>query len=162
MALRALSFLLMTSLALAQGAGVQTIFISRVFPAPGRLALFIANADGSGERPLLTEPGGLDYDATWSPAGDWIAFTSERNGSADLYRVRPDFVYSVSREFVRSCQTPMLVMPDDTPAHPYQTSVDIAALAPKAQSTVFPWREPKDLLEKTIDQVRVFLRSYQP
>jgi hypothetical protein len=47
----------------------------------------------------------------------------------DLYRVRPDFVYSVSREFVRSCQTPLLVMPDDTPAHPYQTSVDIAALA---------------------------------
>ena len=37
-----------------------------------------------------------------------------------------------------------------------------AALAPKAQSTVFPWREPKDLLEKTIDQVRVFLRSHQP
>src|SRR5262247_3366320 len=32
----------------------------------------------------------------------------------NLYRVRPDFVYSVSREFVRSCQTPMLVMPDDT------------------------------------------------
>ena len=72
----------------------------------------------------------------------------------NLYRVRPDFVYSVSRDFVRSCQTPMLVMPDDTPAHPYQTSVDIAALAPKAESTVFPWREPKDLLEKTIDQVR--------
>jgi pimeloyl-ACP methyl ester carboxylesterase len=79
-----------------------------------------------------------------------------------LYRVRPDFVYSVSREFVRSCRTPMLVMPDDTPAHPYQTSVDIAALAPNSQSTIFPWREPKDLLEKTIDQVRVFLRSHQP
>jgi hypothetical protein len=28
----------------------------------------------------------------------------------DLYRVRPDFVYSVSRDFARSCQTPMLVM----------------------------------------------------
>ena len=56
----------------------------------------------------------------------------------------------------------MLVMPDDTPAHPYQTSADIAALAPKSQSTVFPWREPKHLLEKTIDQVRVFLRSHQP
>src|SRR5437660_1199087 len=39
---------------------------------------------------------------------------------------------------------------------------DIATLAPKAQSTVFPWREPKDLLEKTIDQVRAFLRSHQP
>ena len=80
----------------------------------------------------------------------------------NLYRARPDFVYSVSREFVGACQTPLLVMPDDTPAHPYQTSVDIAALAPKAQSTAFPWREPKDLLEKTIDQVRAFLRSHQP
>ena len=36
----------------------------------------------------------------------------------NLYRAQPDFVYSVSREFVRSCQTPMLVMPDDTPSHP--------------------------------------------
>jgi pimeloyl-ACP methyl ester carboxylesterase len=80
----------------------------------------------------------------------------------NLYRVRPDFVYSVSREFVRSCQTPLLVMPDDTPAHPYQTSVDIAALAPEAQSTQFPWKEPKHVLENTIDQVRRFLRSHQP
>src|SRR5262249_103427 len=38
----------------------------------------------------------------------------------------------------------LLVMPDDTPAHPYQTSMDSAGLAPKAQSTVFAWREPKD------------------
>jgi pimeloyl-ACP methyl ester carboxylesterase len=80
----------------------------------------------------------------------------------NLYRVQPDFVYSVSRDFARSCQTPMLVLPDDTPSHPYQTSVDIAALAPKAESTVYPWREPKDLLAKTIEQVRDFLRSHQP
>ena len=80
----------------------------------------------------------------------------------NLYRVRPDFVYSVSREFVRSCRTPILVLPDDTPAHPYQTSMDIAALAPRAQSTAFPWREPKDWPEKTIAQVRDFLQSHQP
>jgi hypothetical protein len=29
-------------------------------------------------------------------------------------------------------------------------------------TTVFSWREPKDLLEKTIGQVRDFLRSHQP
>ena len=80
----------------------------------------------------------------------------------NLYRVQPDFVYSVSRDFVRACQTPMLVMPDDTPAHPYQTSMDIAELAPKAEVTVFPWREPKDLLTKTVQQVRDFLRAHQP
>ena len=80
----------------------------------------------------------------------------------NLYRVQPDFVYSVSRDFVRSCQTPMLVMPDDTPAHPYQTSMDVAALAPKAEVTVYPWREPEALRAKTIDQVRTFLRAHQP
>ncbi len=80
----------------------------------------------------------------------------------NLYRVRPDFVYSVSRDFARSCQTPMLVMPDDTPGHPYQVSMDIAALAPKAEVTVYPWKEPKDLWVKTVQQVRDFLKAHQP
>jgi len=80
----------------------------------------------------------------------------------NLFRVQPDFVYSVSRDFARSCQTPMLVMPDDTPGHPYQVSMDIAALAPKADVTVYPWREPKDLWVKTVQQVRDFLTAHQP
>ena len=79
----------------------------------------------------------------------------------NLYRVQPDFVYSVSRDFARSCQTPMLVMPDDTPAHSYQTAMDIVALAPKAEVTVYPWREPKALLVKTVNQVRDFLLAHQ-
>jgi pimeloyl-ACP methyl ester carboxylesterase len=77
------------------------------------------------------------------------------------YRVRPDFVYSVSREFAKSCQTPMLVLPDDTPAHPLQTSIDIASLAPNAEITVFPWREPPDLKARTINRVRTFLKARQ-
>jgi hypothetical protein len=40
--------------------------------------------------------------------------------------------------------------------------MDIAALAPKAEVTVYPWREPKDLLAKTVNQVRDFLRAHQP
>ncbi len=67
----------------------QRIFFSRVFPAPGELGLFIANADGTDEHPLLSPPD-VDYDAAWSADGAWIAFTSERNGSADIYRVHPD------------------------------------------------------------------------
>ena len=43
-----------------------------------------------------------------------------------LYRVQPDFVYSVSRDFAKSCQTPMLVLPDDVTAHTLQGSIDIA------------------------------------
>src|SRR5580698_4776650 len=80
----------------------------------------------------------------------------------ELLKRRPDFVYSVSREFVRGCQTPMLVMPDDTASHPLQASVEVAALAPRAQSTVFPWREPAELKAKTIEQVRAFLRTHRP
>jgi hypothetical protein len=28
--------------------------------------------------------------------------------------------------------------------------------------TVYPWREPQDLLTKTVNQVRDFLRAHQP
>jgi len=63
------------------------ILFTRIAPSEARL--FIANADGSGER-ALTESGRLDYNPAWSPSGDWIVFTSERAGSADLYRIHPD------------------------------------------------------------------------
>jgi pimeloyl-ACP methyl ester carboxylesterase len=79
-----------------------------------------------------------------------------------LYRVRPDFVYSVSRDFARSCQTPMLVLPDDTPAHAYQTGVDVASLAPNAEVSVYPWKEPAELKARTINRVRTFLKRHQP
>jgi pimeloyl-ACP methyl ester carboxylesterase len=78
-----------------------------------------------------------------------------------LYRVQPDFVYSVSRDFAKSCQTPMLVLPDDVTAHPLQVSVDIASLAPNAEITVFPWKEPPDLKARTINRVRTFLKRHQ-
>jgi len=56
---------------------------------PTRAGIYLSQADGGGERALAAS-GSLDYDPAWSPKGDWIAFTSERNGSADLYRVHPD------------------------------------------------------------------------
>jgi pimeloyl-ACP methyl ester carboxylesterase len=80
----------------------------------------------------------------------------------NLYRVRPDFVYSVSRDFARSCQTPMLVLSDDAAAHPYQTSVDIASLAPNAEVTVYPWKDPPELKARTINRARAFLKAHQP
>jgi pimeloyl-ACP methyl ester carboxylesterase len=80
----------------------------------------------------------------------------------NLYRVQPDFAYSVSRDFARSCQTPMLVMPDDSPAHSYEAAMDLVALAPKAEVTAYPWKEQKEVLAKTIIQVRDFLAAHQP
>jgi Tol biopolymer transport system component len=67
----------------------QRISVARVFPAPGQIGLFVAAADGSDERPLLTARD-ADYDPAWAPDGASIVFTSEREGSADLFRVKPD------------------------------------------------------------------------
>jgi pimeloyl-ACP methyl ester carboxylesterase len=80
----------------------------------------------------------------------------------NLYLVRPDFVYSVSREFVKNCQTPMLVLPDDTAAHAYQTAIDVASLAPNAEISVYPWKDPPELKARTINRVRNFLKSHLP
>jgi hypothetical protein len=82
--------------------------------------------------------------------------------TCNLYAAQPDFLYSVSREFIRNRRTPMLVLPDDVPSHPLQTSIDVASLAPNAEITVFPWKEPEELKQRTIDRVRRFLKGYIP
>jgi Tol biopolymer transport system component len=71
------------------GASPQRIIFARVFPNPGQVGLFVSAADGSGEHPLLAFRD-VDYDPAWSPDGSSIVFTSERDGSADLYQVRTD------------------------------------------------------------------------
>ena len=78
----------------------------------------------------------------------------------NLYRANSDFLYSVSRDAIRNCQTPILVLPDDVPSHPHQTSVDVASLAPNAEVTVFPWTSPPDLMERTINRVRRFIQTH--
>src|ERR1041385_7197062 len=80
----------------------------------------------------------------------------------NLYRTRPDFVYSVSRDFAKSCQTPMIVLPDDVPAHPLVVSVDIASLCPNAEITVFPWKDQPELKARTINRARNFLKRHVP
>ncbi|KAF7179628.1 hypothetical protein CNMCM7691_008677 [Aspergillus felis] len=59
--------------------------------APGTSQLYIADADGRNQRSLLTDPI-YEYHATFSPDGQWLTFTGERNGdgNADIYRVRTD------------------------------------------------------------------------
>ena len=80
----------------------------------------------------------------------------------NLYRIQPDFMYCVSREFAQSCQTPMLVMPDDTPSHSLEAAMALVELAPKAEVTPYPWKEDPDIKTNTINQVRDFLRAHQP
>ena len=80
----------------------------------------------------------------------------------NLYRTPGDFVYSVSRDFVRSCETPILVMPDDVPAHPYAVAMEVAELAPNGEVTIYPWKEPKELISPTVERVRSFLKAHEP
>jgi len=51
--------------------------------------MYIANADGSNPRPFLPAPG-YDAEATVSPQGDRIVFTSQRDGDLDIYSCNVD------------------------------------------------------------------------
>jgi len=53
-------------------------------------------------------------------------------------------------------------MPDDVPAHPYAVAMEVAQLAPKAEVTVYPWKEPRDLIPQAVERVRDFLKRHQP
>ena len=79
-----------------------------------------------------------------------------------MYRSNADFVFTVTRDFVRACQTPILVLPDDVPAHPYAVAMESVLLAPKSEVSFFPWKEPKDRIPLAVRQVRSFLRAHRP
>jgi pimeloyl-ACP methyl ester carboxylesterase len=79
-----------------------------------------------------------------------------------MYRTNPDFVFTVTRDFVRNCQTPVLILPDDIPAHPYAVAMEAAMLAPKAEVSMFPWKEPNERIPLAVRQIRSFLRAHQP
>jgi pimeloyl-ACP methyl ester carboxylesterase len=71
-----------------------------------------------------------------------------------------DFVFNVSRDFVRSCKTPMLILCGSDDYHPTATSKEIAALAPNAE-LVESWKTP-DAVAGTVKRVREFLTSHTP
>jgi len=56
-------------------------------------------------------------------------------------RANQDFVFTVDRAFVRNCETPILVLPDDVPAHPFAVAMESAMLAPNAQVSLYPWKD---------------------
>jgi pimeloyl-ACP methyl ester carboxylesterase len=79
-----------------------------------------------------------------------------------MYRTDADFVFTVTRDFVRNCQTPVLILPDDVPAHPYAVAMESAMLAPQAEVSMFPWKEPKERIPLAVRQIRSFLRAHRP
>jgi pimeloyl-ACP methyl ester carboxylesterase len=71
-----------------------------------------------------------------------------------------DFVFGVSRDFVRACQTPMLILCGSDDYHPTPTSEEIARLAPNAE-LIREWKTP-ELIPQTVKRVREFLKSRTP
>ncbi len=123
-------------------------------------------AQPSGSRPEMRD---LFYDNNmkgWGPAlaarRPDITMEMVDKFLTRMYRTNPDFVLTVTREFVRACQTPVLVLPDDIPAHPYAVAMETAMLAPNAEVSLFPWKEPKERIPLVVRQVRSFLRAHRP
>jgi pimeloyl-ACP methyl ester carboxylesterase len=133
--------------------------------APGRIPAAVL-AQPSGSRPEMRD---LFYDNNmkgWGPAlaakrPDVSMETVERF-LTKMYRTDPDFVFTVTRDFVRACQTPVLILPDDIPAHPYAVAMEAAMLAPQAEVSLFPWKEPKERIPLAVRQIRSFLRAHRP
>jgi pimeloyl-ACP methyl ester carboxylesterase len=79
-----------------------------------------------------------------------------------MFETNPDFLFTVTRDFMRSCQNPILVLPDEVPAHPYAVAMECAMLAPKAEVSIFPWKEPKERIPLAVRQIHSFLKAHRP
>src|SRR5437868_3970339 len=133
--------------------------------APDRIVAAVL-AQPSGSRPEMRD---LFYETNmkgWGPAltARRPEITAEMVDTflTRMYRNKPDFVFTVTRDFVRSCRTPLLILPDDIPAHPYAVAMEAAMLAPNAEVSIFPWKEPKERIPLAVRQIRSFLRAHRP
>lgn len=132
--------------------------------APGRVVAAVL-AQPSGSRPEARD---LFYQGNikeWGPAlvqkDPKITMDTVDRFLTRMYRNNPDFVITVSRDFVRSCQTPVLILPDDIPAHPYAVAMEAAMLAPRAEVSMYPWKDPKERIPLAVRQIRSFLRAHR-
>jgi pimeloyl-ACP methyl ester carboxylesterase len=79
-----------------------------------------------------------------------------------MYVTNADFVFSAPRDVVKGCPAPVLVMPDETPSHPYEPAIESAMLAPKSELTFFPWKDTKEKIPLAVRHVRTFLKANRP
>ncbi len=133
--------------------------------APSRVVAAVT-AQPSGFRP---EQPDLFYNnnmTNWGPElvkrRPEIALATVERFLTRMYKTNPDFVFTVTRDFVRQCQTPVLVLPDDIPAHPYAVAMETVMLAPKSEVSLFPWKEPPERIPIAVRQIRSFLRAHRP
>jgi pimeloyl-ACP methyl ester carboxylesterase len=133
--------------------------------APNRVVAAVL-AQPSGSRPEMRDLFYNNNMTGWGPAlcarRPEVTMATVDAFLTKMYRTDPDFVFTVSRDFVRACKTPLLVLPDDVPAHPYAVAMESARLAPNAQVSLYPWKDPKDLIPLALRHVRTFLQANTP
>src|SRR5437016_5836604 len=89
----------------------------------------------------------------------WAPIPAALDGfRANLYRNY--FVYTVPREFVPTCRTPMLVLAGNDDAHPFEIAEEIARLAPNAE--FIPEWKTGDALVAALKRIHEFLNHYAP
>ena len=79
-----------------------------------------------------------------------------------MYTDRSDFVFTATRDYVSSLQTPILVAPDDVPAHPYACAMEVASLAPNSDVTIYPWKDTQEHIDEVVEHARRFLKQNAP
>ncbi len=80
----------------------------------------------------------------------------------NMYRKNADFVFTVTRDFVRHCDTPILILPDDVAAHPYAVAMETAHLAPNAQVSLYPWKANPEQIRLALRHIGTFLHANCP
>jgi len=132
--------------------------------APGRIVAAVL-AQPSGFRPEVPDLFYQNNINGWGPAlcarRSDITMPMVDAFLRKMYRSNADFVFTVTRAFVRTCQTPILILPDDIPAHPYAVAMESALLAPKAQVSLYPWKDPKDRIPLAVRHIRSFLQAHR-
>ena len=101
--------------------------------------------------------------------GRWAKELAEKRSDLDAETIEAfgsrmftgDFVFSVTRDFVKSCETPMLVMPGNNLDHPRAIGLEIASLAPNSE-LIEEWRYPSDLVPPAVARIRSFLTAHTP
>jgi pimeloyl-ACP methyl ester carboxylesterase len=133
--------------------------------APGRIVAAVL-AQPSGFRPAMPDLFYQNNIKGWGPPlcerRPDVTMTTVDAFLNKMYRTNADFVFTVTRDFVRNCQTPVLVLPDDVPAHPYAVAMETVHLAPNAQVSLYPWKDTPDKIPLAVRHVRAFLRAHRP
>src|SRR5579862_9008314 len=134
--------------------------------APNRISAAVL-AQPVGWRPEMRDPkypgtSWKGWGATLVAKRPEITLQTTDQFVANMFETNPDFVFTVTRDFVRDCRNPVLILPDEVPAHPSAVAMECAMLAPKAEVSMFPWKEPKERIPLAVRQIHSFLKAHQP